>query len=62
MDEVKVKSYKIIGEVKKPLLKMPFEKTVKAVTREDALEKVFSEIGSKHKAKRFEVKILKIEE
>ncbi len=62
MSQVNVKTYRVIGEVRKPALKIPFKKTVRAVNVDDAVEKVLSEVGSKHKAKRFEVKILKTEE
>jgi len=62
MSEIKVKSYRIVGEVRKPLFKIPFKKNVRALSQEDAMEKILSEIGSRHKAKRFEVKIITAEE
>lgn len=35
---------------------------VRAVKREDALEKVYSELGSRHKLKRMHIRIERIEE
>lgn len=58
----KAKKFQIIGEIKKPLAKMPFTKTIDALTQSDAIEQLLSEMGSKHKAKRYEFKILQIEE
>ena len=55
-----VKLFHIIGEIKKPTSDIPFKKLVKAVKEEDAIEQVYSEMGSRHKAKRFQVKIIKV--
>jgi ribosomal protein L20A (L18A) len=40
----------------------PFTKEVAATKSEDALEKIYAEFGSRHKAKRFQIKIVKVEE
>ena len=58
----KAKKFQIIGEIKKPLTTIPFTKTIDALTQSDAIEQLLSEMGSKHKAKRYEFKILQIEE
>jgi large subunit ribosomal protein LX len=60
MSEVKI--FRVIGKIAKPNYKTDFRKEIRALKPEDAVEKVYKEIGSKHKAKRFQIKILKIEE
>jgi large subunit ribosomal protein LX len=60
MSEVKV--FRVTGKIAKPNLKTTFKKEVRAVKPEDAKEKIYMELGSKHRAKRFQIKILKIEE
>ena len=60
MSEVKV--FRVTGEIKKPNLKTGFRKEVRALKPEDAVEKIYMEIGSKHRAKRFQIKIMKVEE
>jgi len=60
MSEVKV--FRVTGEIKKPNLKTGFKKEVRALKPEDAVEKIYMELGSKHRAKRFQIKIVKVEE
>jgi len=43
-------------------LKTPFIKELLAAKSEHAVEKVYAEIGSKHRVKRFQLKISKVEE
>jgi len=57
-----VKTFRITGEIKKPGWQAPFKKEVRAMKSEDALEKIYKELGSKHRAKRFQIKISSIEE
>ena len=59
---IKVKVFRVIGEIQKPNLKTPFRKEVVAVKREHAVEKVYAELGSKHRVKRFHIKITTVEE
>jgi large subunit ribosomal protein LX len=47
-----VKTYHIRGEFKKRKRKITFGKYVRALNVEDALEQVYSVIGSKHRVKR----------
>ena len=58
------KVFKIMGEINKPLSfePMTFSKDVKALKMEHAVERVYSEMGSRHKAKRYQIKILSVEE
>jgi ribosomal protein L20A (L18A) len=61
-NEIKVKIFNIQGLIVKPQTHITFKKTIMAVSKDDAMEKLFSDIGSKHKAKRFQIKIIKTEE
>ncbi len=40
----------------------PFTIDVRAVKKEDAIEKVLSELGSRHKLKRYHIRILDVKE
>jgi large subunit ribosomal protein LX len=57
-----VKTYKVTGYLRKGGRKISFTKELKALKESDALEKIYSETGSRHKAKRFDVKITEIKE
>ena len=59
---IKVKVFRVTGEINKPKLKTPFAKEVIVDKPEHAVEKVYAEIGSKHRVKRFQIKIAKVEE
>ena len=54
--------FRIKGEIRKPNLETPFAKEVVAAKPEHAIEKVYAELGSRHRAKRFQIKILSVEE
>jgi len=58
----KVKVFRVMGEIRKPNLKTSFRKEVVAIKPEHAVEKVFTELGSKHRVKRFHIKITGVEE
>lgn len=60
MSEVKV--FRVTGEIVKPNYQTKFRKEVRALKPEDAEEKIYMEFGSKHRAKRFQIRIKKIEE
>jgi len=60
MSEVKV--YRVIGRIVKPNLKTNFQKEVRALKPEDAVEEVYKILGSKHRVKRFHIKVEQIEE
>ena len=59
MSEVKV--YRVTGKIMKPNFKTDFRKEVRAVKEEDAIEKVYMELGSKHRVKRVHIKITGVE-
>lgn len=60
MSEIKV--YRIIGEIAKPNLETTFRKEVRALKPEHAIEEIYKLLGSKHRIKRFHIKITNIEE
>jgi large subunit ribosomal protein LX len=60
MSEVKV--FRVIGEIRKPNFQTEFRKEVRALKPEDAVEKVYMELGSKHRVRRFQMTISKVEE
>jgi len=60
MSEVKV--FRVIGEIRKPNFQTDFRKEIRALKPEEAVERIYMELGSKHRAKRFQIKIIKVEE
>jgi len=60
MSEIKV--FRVTGKIDKPNWKTDFKKEIRALKAEDAVERVYREMGSKHRAKRFQIRILKVEE
>ena len=64
--EGEIKVYKITGKFMLSHDSMPewrkFTTYVRALKKEDALEKVYSEYGSHHKLKRYHIKIESVEE
>lgn len=56
-----MKVFRVIGEIRKPNLKTSFKKEVVALKREHAVEKVYAELGSRHRVKRFHIEISKVE-
>ncbi len=63
---MEVKFYRVTGRMLLAHDRMPywqkFSKEVRAVKPEDAVEKVLSELGSRHKVKRHHIVIEKVEE
>ena len=60
MSEIKV--FRVLGKIRKPNFQTEFRKEVRALNPEDAVEKVYMLLGSKHRVKRFQIKIFKVEE
>ena len=62
MSETKL--FRVSGEIVKAKLFAPmkFTKEVQAANLSHAKERVYTDLGSRHRAKRHEIKILKIEE
>ncbi len=59
-----VKDFRVKGEINKKKFFEPltFDLVVAAAKKEHALEKVLAELGSRHRAKRFEITIDTVEE
>jgi large subunit ribosomal protein LX len=58
----KVKTFKATGEVKKAQGSIPFSVEVRAMKEQDVIERLYADLGSRHKARRLEIKLKKIEE
>jgi large subunit ribosomal protein LX len=60
----KTKIFRVSGRIDKPTLYEPitFNKEIAAAKEAHALEKIYAEMGSRHRAKRFQIKINSIEE
>jgi large subunit ribosomal protein LX len=52
-----MKVFRVSGKINKPNLATPFAKEVLAEKSEHAVEKIYTEIGSKHRVKRHHIKI-----
>ena len=57
-----MKVFRVTGEICKPNLNTTFVKEVIADKADHAVEKVYTEVGSKHRVKRYHMKIGKVEE
>jgi large subunit ribosomal protein LX len=57
-----LKVFRVIGEIRKPNLKTSFRQEILAAKPEHAVEKVYAEFGSKHRVKRFHIKIASVGE
>lgn len=62
MESNEVKIFRVSGEINKPNYQTSFRKEIRALKPEHAVEKVYKELGSKHRAKRFQIKITNVEE
>ena len=57
-----VKKFKITGEIRKAKLKIPFSVEYSAMKQDHALQRLYAEMGSRHRARRFEIKVAEIKE
>jgi len=57
-----LKVFRVTGEITKPNLKTTFNKELVADKQEHAVEKVYAELGSRHRVKRTHIRIDKVEE
>jgi large subunit ribosomal protein LX len=60
MSEIKI--YRVIGKIIKPNFETRFHKEIRALKPEHALEEIYKLLGSKHRVKRFQIKIESVEE
>lgn len=57
-----VKLYRITGNLRKRGDKLPFKKDIRALKKEEAVQYLYSDMGSRHKARKFEIAIENVEE
>lgn len=57
-----MKAFKVTGQINKPNLKTPFVRELIADKSEAAVEKVYAEIGSRHRVKRCHITIGSVSE
>ena len=57
-----VKKYNITGEIKKGKVKIPFSVEYAAMKQEQALQRLYAEMGSRHRARKFEIKVTTVKE
>lgn len=60
MPEVKI--FKIAGEIKKGKIRIPFAVEVSALKQEHALQRLYADMGSRHRARKFEITINCVEQ
>jgi large subunit ribosomal protein LX len=60
MSEVKL--YKITGDLRKRGEKLHFTKQIRALKEEQAIQSLYADMGSRHKARRFDIAIKTVEE
>ncbi|MEM3040951.1 MAG: 50S ribosomal protein L18Ae [Nitrososphaerota archaeon] len=60
MSEVKV--YTVKGKIRKPNFRTSFQKVVRALKPEEAVERIYKDLGSKHRVKRFHITIEEVKE
>ena len=57
-----MKAFKVTGQINKPNLSTPFVRELLADKNEHAVEKVYAELGSRHRVKRYHIKITGVKE
>ena len=57
-----VKKFRITGVIKKGVSKIPFSVEFSALKKEHALQRLYAEMGSRHRARQFEIKIKGVQE
>jgi large subunit ribosomal protein LX len=57
-----VKKFKITGEIKKGQTRIPFAVEINALKQEHAMQRLYTDMGSRHRARRFEISIKTVQE
>jgi len=57
-----VKKFKIAGEIKKGKTLIPFSIEISALKQEHALQRLYADMGSRHRARKFEIKVKSIQQ
>lgn len=60
MSEVKL--FRITGDLRKRGENLHFKKEIRALKKEDALASLYADMGSRHKARKFQIAIKTVEE
>jgi large subunit ribosomal protein LX len=60
LSEVRV--FKIAGEIKKGKTRIPFAVKISALKQEHAIQRLYADMGSRHRARRFEITIISVEQ
>lgn len=60
MSEVKL--FRITGDLRKRGEHLHFKKEFRALKKEDALVNLYADLGSRHKARKFEISVKTVEE
>ncbi len=58
----RVKIFRVKGEIVDPKMRTSFVKEFRALKPEDVAEKLYAELGSRHRVKRHHIRISQIEE
>jgi large subunit ribosomal protein LX len=57
-----LKKFRITGEIKKGKTSIPFSVEFNAMKEEHALQRLYADMGSRHRARRFEITVTKVQE
>jgi large subunit ribosomal protein LX len=57
-----VRKFKIIGEIRKAKSRIPFAVEYEALRKEHAMQRLYAEMGSRHRARRSEIRVTEIKE
>ena len=57
-----VKTFRVDGKISRSGFSMAFSKEIRALRAEDAIESVYANLGSQHRAKRINIKIASVSE
>ena len=54
--------FKIAGEIKKGKTRIPFSVEISALKQEHAMQRLYADMGSRHRARKFEITINAVEQ
>ena len=57
-----VKRFRITGHLRKHGENLAFKKEIPALKKEDALAHLYADMGSRHKARKFDIRVKSVEE
>ena len=59
---MEIKTFRVEGTIRRRGQLMSFSKAVRAIRSEDAVERIYADLGSQHHARRFDIAITSIAE